>query len=227
MFLYDKKEKSLDVYSFVEDSQAIREYRQSKILEIPERDRVVVAESYSQDMSEIPLFEFYAEQFDINTIPMEYANSQEKNLRYHLLKKGKTSKRNRDILLDKFYSGELTDRNIARIQDLDKIRYYLLYEKTYKAQAYDNRLKRMKNIIELPESLYLLQMLEQEKFSLLEDKDILEQLSLFSLTHLDELNLSEIKRMADCGLTNNSYEQIIGKASNDAHVLNLIKSSKN
>lgn len=227
MFLYDKKEKSLDVYSFVEDSQAIREYRQSKILEIPERDRVVVAESYSQDMSEIPLFEFYAEQFDINTIPMEYVNSQEKNLRYHLLKKGKTSKRNRDILLDKFYSGELTDRNIARIQDLDKIRYYLLYEKTYKAQAYDNRLKRMKNIIELPESLYLLQMLEQEKFSLLEDKDILEQLSLFSLTHLDELGLSEIKRMADCGLTNNSYEQIIGKASNDAHVLNLIKSSKN
>lgn len=159
MFLYDKKDNKLDVYSFNENKDAMVEYRQNEMLAIPERERVVVAESYSYDMSDAPLFEFYAKQFDTTIIPMEEANSKKDELRYHLLKKGKTSKRNQEILLDSYYYGHLSDRNIVRIQDLNKLRYYLLYRSTYTAQPYDNRLKRMDNIIELPESLFLLQML--------------------------------------------------------------------
>ena len=74
MFLYDKKENSIAVYSFNGNKEDMIEYRQNQMLQIPERDRVVIAESYSYDMSEAPLFEQYAEHFDTKIIPMEYAN---------------------------------------------------------------------------------------------------------------------------------------------------------
>ena len=76
MFLYDKKEKSLDVYSFNGKQQDMIQYRENQMLQIAERDRVVVAESYSHDMGESPLFEFYAKRLDTEIIPMEYANSK-------------------------------------------------------------------------------------------------------------------------------------------------------
>ncbi len=223
MFLYDKKDNALDVYSLTGNKQAMTEYRQRKMLEIPERDRVLVAESYSHDMSEAPLFEFYAKQFDTTIIPMEYANSTRNGLRYHFLKTNQASKKNKETLLDSYYFGHLSDRSVARIQDLNRLRYFLLYKTTYSAQPYDNKFKNLKDIIELPESLYLLQMLEQGKFSLLEDKDISDQLSLFSVSYIDELSLDELRKIDKCGITQNAYEKALMKAANDAHVLQLIR----
>lgn len=223
MFLYDKKENSIDVYSFDENKESMTEYRKSKMLEIPERDRVVVAESYNYDMGESPVFEFYAKKFDTTIIPMKYVNFKNGSLSYHFLKTGKTSKRNKKILLDSYYFGNLSDRNVARIQDLNKLRYFLLSKTVYSAQLYDNRFKKLEDIIELPESLYLLQMLEQGKFSLLKNKDISEQLSLFYVSYINELSLEELKKMDACGITNNTYEQILIKTENDAHLLKLLK----
>lgn len=77
--------------------------------------------------------------------------------------------------------------------------------------------------MELPESLYFLQMLEQGKFSLLIDKDIIEQLDLFSLAHIDEINLEELRKMDACGISRNTFEEIIAKSENDECVLKLIK----
>lgn len=223
MFLYDKKEKSLDVYSFNGYEEDMIQYREDQMLQIPEMDRVFMAESYSHDMGESPLFEFYAERLDTEIIPMEYANSKRGKLRYHFLKTGPTSKRNKEILLDCFYYGHLSDRKIARIQDLNKLRYFLLYNTTYSAQLYNSRIRILQDIIELPESLYLLQMLEQGKFALLGDKDISEQLNLFTISHIDEISLAELKKMDTCGITQNAYEQTLNKAENDAHILKLIR----
>ena len=55
------------------------------MLQIPERDRVVVDESYSYDMGEVPLFEQYSKHFDTKIIPMEYANLRKDCFRYHFL----------------------------------------------------------------------------------------------------------------------------------------------
>lgn len=223
MFLYDKKENSIDVYTFNGNSEAMIEYRQNQMLQIPERQRVVVAESYSYDMGEAPLFEQYAEHFDTKIIPMEYANLKKDCFRYHFLVPNITSKRNKNILLDSYYSGQLSDKTVARIQDINKLRYFLLSKVVYDAEIYDNRKKILKDIIELPESLYLLQMLEQGKFSLLTDKDITEQLDLFSLEHINEISFEELRRMEACGLSNNTFEEILTKSENDASVLKLIK----
>lgn len=226
MFLYDKKDNSIDVYSLIGIKQALKEYRQDKMQAIPEREQVVVAESYSYDMDEVPVFELYANQFDSTIIPSEYANSQDNSVKYHILKTGKTSRRNREILLERYYLGQLWDRSVARVQYADKIRYYLLNSTTYTNQNYSHRIKRLKDIIELPESLYLLQMLEQENYPLLWGNDITEQLDLFSFEYVDELRLSEIKKMATCGLTKDSYEQIMIKARNNEPILSLLKANK-
>jgi len=223
MYLYDKKEKSLDVYSFDANQWVMFEYRERQMLQIPEKNRVLVAEAYSHDVGESPLFEFYANRFDETIIPMEYANSKRDELRYHFLRTGKTSKRNREILLDSYYFGHLSDRNVARLQDINKLRYFLLNKTTYSAELYNNRIKKLENIIELPESLYLLQMLEQGKFSLIGDKNISEQLDLFNISQIGELSLDELKKIDAYGITQNAYEQTLAKAENDAHVLRLIR----
>ena len=75
----------------------------------------------------------------------------------------------------------------------------------------------------MPESLYLLQMIEQGKFSLLTDKDITEQLDLFSLAHINEISFEELRKIEACGLSNNTFEEILAKSENDASVLKLIK----
>lgn len=223
MFLYEKKDNSLDVYSFIGNEQAMTEYRRSKMLEIPEKDRILVAESYCDDMSEPPLLEFYVKKFDTSIIPMESLNYQVNELRYHFLKVAKANKINNNKLLDSYYCGNLSDKSVARVQDLDKLRYFLLPNNIYSADRYDNRYKRLENIIELPESLFLLQMLEQEKFSLLKDKDISDQLSLFSVSCIDELCLDELKKMDNCGITQNAYKQTLIKAENDKNILKLIR----
>ena len=144
-------------------------------------------------------------------------------MKNYFLLPGKTSKRNMNILLDRYYNGQFSDRNVARIQDLSKLRYFLLSKEIYSAEIYDNRIKKLKDIMELPESLYFLQMLEQGKFSLLIDKDITEQLDLFSLEHINEISFEELRRMEACGLSNNTFEKIIAKSENDECVLKLIK----
>ena len=223
MFLYDKKEKSLDVYSFNDDKPDIIGYRMNQMFKIPERERVVVAKSFSYDDNDTPLFERYQKQFDTIVIPMILANEKENELRYHLLKTvGITSRRNREILLDSYYFWHLSDRKIARIQDLDRLRYFLLTTTKYTRESWEPRVKILKDIIELQESLYILQMLEQEKFSLLGDKDISKQLDLFKISHINQISLEELKKVDACGMTINTYEQVLAKADNDAHVLKLI-----
>ena len=81
----------------------------------------------------------------------------------------------------------------------------------------------MVDIIQIPKSLYLLQLLLQEKFSTISGEDISEQLSLFNFSYVNNINLDELQKMDACGITENAYSRIINKANNDKPVLKLLK----
>lgn len=229
MLLYDKKDKdSIRVYEFNGNKEDLMQYRIEEMSKIPENERILEAETYAENWRSIsPVFEYYAHVFDEVIIPIEQVNAEKSEHsvhgRYHLLKNVNTGSVNERILLDSYYYGFLNDRNVARIQDLEKIRYLLLKLEIYDSVLYDSRKKIMREIIELPESLYLLQLLEQGKFSLIGDKDISEQLDLFSIDIFNEFSLMELAIMDECGVTENAYERVLEKAKNDAYVLKLVK----
>ncbi len=81
----------------------------------------------------------------------------------------------------------------------------------------------MEEIIQLPESLYLLQLLEQGRFALFDGKDISEQLALYTLAKINEVSMEELQKMDVCGITQDVYSRTIQKAENHAHLLKLIK----
>lgn len=221
MFLYDRDQNVLDIYSFNGKEQKMIRYRKTQMAQDPEMKRVLEAVAFDSDIrGELPLLEFYAGQYDKTIIPMEILNKR----RTHSLGPGIMDKKDKEILLDSYYFGYLVDKEIARIQDLDGLRYFLLSRTAYSSNLYGVR--RLEGIIELPESLYLLQMLEQGKFSLLGDKDISEQLDLFTITHVVQINLDQVKKMDVFGITENAYERAILKAASDEKVLKKLKKNK-
>ncbi len=233
MFLYDKKEKSLDVYDFTANKDDLIDYRMTQMEQIPESERIFVAETHIDPYGDLLLFEKYTgKTFNYEVLSASYADnySEERKKsdvyrRYHVLKSDNRSKRNNEMLLDYYVFGHLADRSVVQIQYPEIIKYYLLKRTSYDFVGSDEYGKnyKMEDIIQLPESLYLLQLLEQDKFTSFDGKDISEQLELYTLAKVNEISMEELQKMDACNITQDAYLKTIKKAENDSHVLKLIK----
>lgn len=228
MYLYQKHGETINVYNFNAKHSDLVNYRVEQMKKIPQGRRVLYAETNSEPIE--PLFQHYMGQLDQITFhyleaddDIRYGDGDINARWYHKLKVDKSNKDACKELLQRYYQGQLTDKDIARIQYESGIRYFLLKNRVYSPDLYDKQLKILNDIIEIPESLYLLQLLLQEKFSLIGDKDISEQLSLFKLSHVDNIHVEDMLKMDACGITDDVSSKVLIKARNDARVLSLIK----
>lgn len=225
MFLYDIKGTTLKVYEFKSNKKDLQDYRIEQLSTIPENERILTAEAYTGPFEETPLLELYMCFIENVAIPIEYINSKEPDScgRYHQIKHIDSISSTEIELLEAYYDGLLNNRKVVRVQDLNKIRYLLLRSNKYENDPSDSRHKIMKDIIELPESLYILQLLEQGNFHLIENEDISEQLSLYSIDIFNEFSLINFAKMDQCGITENIYERALVKSRKDSHILKLMK----
>lgn len=227
MYLYQKQGQTINVYNFNAEHSDLVNYRMEQMKKIPQGKRVLYAETNSEPME--PLFQHYIGQLD--QITFDYLEADDDirygdgdiNARWYHKLKAEENKDTRKELLQRYYQGQLTDKDIAKIQYESGIRYYLLKNRVYTPDIYDEQLKVLNGIIEIPESLYLLQLLQQGKFSLIGDKDISEQLSLYNLSYVDNIHIEEMLKMDTCGITDDVSSKVLIKAHNDAKVLSLIK----
>ena len=86
----------------------------------------------------------------------------------------------------------------------------------------------MGDIIQLPKQLYLLQLIENERFDLLDSDyfdilDISELLSMYSLEKIGDFDSDELKKMDLCGVTNDIYPTVVKKSDSDKKILKLLK----
>lgn len=213
MYLFNKNGNKLDLYNLLPKDKKLYEYRVEKMKQIPDEKKFLYGIT-SMGIENYEIFKLYENKFDIEIIPIQNANGM-----YHRLEETPINS-NKDKLLNAYYNGQLKDKKIARISDLKKIRYLLLNQTQYK---YYPGIKVLEEIIEIPESLYLLSLIEQEKFSLIGDKDISEQISLFKLEQLKGFDLDTIERMDYVGIFPGGYLKTIQKAENDEKILKLIK----
>ena len=80
------------------------------------------------------------------------------------------------------------------------------------------------SVINLPESLYLLELLLREKFELLNDKNIQEQLKLFDISCVDSFSLGTLDKLNGYGMINDeSMKEIDRKIEQSEKILKLIK----
>lgn len=214
MYLYEKNKDKLYIYTFLSDSNKMYEYRVEQMEQI-QKDKRIFRGITGIGIENYEIFKLYENKFDIEIIPIENVNGS-----YHRLESVILGDKSREFLYSNYYFGNLNDNKIARVYDLNKLRYFLLINSQYR---YDFDKKILDGILEIPESLYLLSLIEKEKFSLIKDKDISEQLNLFKLEQIKEIDLETIERMDNVGMVPGCYSNTIEKARNDAYILKLVK----
>lgn len=217
MYLLDKNNDKIDIYYLHPKDKDLFYYRVEQMKKIPENEKIMCGVT-GVGIEKYEIFKNYEDKFDIETIPMGNVNGTYHKLEQDILySEGK----NKERLLARFYLGDLRDNKIARVSDLKKIKYFLLKETKYSRILPDKKI--LDQIIQIPESLYLLSLIEQEKFSLIGNKDISEQLSLFRLEQEQSINLNTIERMQFIGIAPDCYARTIKKVENDSHILKLLK----
>ena len=77
----------------------------------------------------------------------------------------------------------------------------------------------IKNMINLPRSLYLLHLLQQGKYGELISENITKQLSLFDIEYLKSVNILDIKDMIETGLVSGTLFNAVEKANIGSKIL--------
>lgn len=204
MYLYDKNENSFDVYKFEANSEDLINYRKEQMKKVSIDTCIYHAEVRVDDNN--------------NSIFNPNKHS-------FILKHSYVANCHRDNLLNAYYYGYYVSKNINKIKYFNILKYYLFTTNQYNSNFYyDSRnIKYITDIIEIPESLYLLQLIEQQSFSLIGDKDVSEQLNLFTTSKINEISFDELKKVDACGITSNAYDTTIKKAEEDKYILKMIK----
>lgn len=228
MYIYNINKNTLEVYKLKANLADIIKYKKEQMKQIEEDKQILYVETYSGIFGETILFEEYINSSNQDPISIEEANKEKPDRvgKYHKLLYSNPNSIERQTLLEEYYSGKLTNCNVIKIKDVNKIRYLLLKNSKYEKSTTKHTCKILKEIIEIPKSLYLLQLLEQGQFQLLEEVDITEQLGLYTIELFRKINLDELENIDLCELSENVYQNAINKSKNSNHILKRIKNKK-
>ena len=112
--------------------------------------------------------------------------------------------------INNYYNGEYDKNEVVTLQNSE---YLLMLKERYLLGIY------------LTEKLYYLQLLLQEKFELLHDKNVDEQLKLFSVSSFPtySINLNSIKDLIHSRLIKEDYSDIIEKVNNTSEIISKVR----
>ena len=215
MFLYEKEGKDMKVYSLKKDEQALREYRMNQMKQIRAGRRCFYTTEVVESLRDDPTL--LRRNFETDITP--YSELVDK-LRYN------TDKEDCDALLREYYRGDYTNRSVAVIDYYKKLRYLLMVTISPRYAGYPRKNTLcIDDLVELPESLYFLQLLERGKYNLLAEKDVSEQLQYFDFHFVDSFNEQELQKMIKCGILSN--ETLQETLDSNQQAVQFLKSRKN
>lgn len=219
MFLYDRTDNTIDIYEFLANFDDLKQYRKEQIEKILEDERILKARSRVANYGDSHLLE----NLQNNSIIPEEQLTKDGIKEFHYLDTVNNSELS-ELTLLKFFNGSYDDKKIFRIKksnnDLD---YLLLTIDIYNSTLDDANEAVMPNIIKLNKELYLLQMLQQGNYEIIQNEDIKKQLELYSLIYKKSVDLEEIKKLDSYKITDNLYDKIIKKAEIDKIIFNELR----
>ncbi len=212
MFLYENNGEFIDVYKLEPKLEEIKNYKKKEMEMISSGERLWGAFA-TRDGKKI---------LENDT---DFINSRELgNVNYdhfddcgHIFFTCSSASNKR--ILNLYYDTDCSFR-FYKIDGDDDIKYILLFRNLYfpKNTGYD-----MNGIINVPESLYLLEVLLQGRFNLIGNKDVTEQLKLFDIQHYGRINTSVLKNICEYELLTDSYESIINRTNINKNVVSKVK----
>ena len=227
MHLYEKKNNCIGVYDFSAPKDVLEKYRITEMEKIPENERVLSAINHVASTFQRPYFETYDDE-DFNNLIFDYVEAdndasvgRDYNERQVLVEQLYNLK----YLLSSYYSGKLKDKPAIRIRYPYETKYYILTKILYDSAGYSNTgcYYKLEDIIQIPQTLFNLQLIENGSYYLLQNKDVKEQLDIFSLKHINDINLDELSKMKSLGMKCEDENAMLRKAENDSHILKLIR----
>lgn len=231
MLIYDKKDTEIDIYSISANEAKIKYYKK-RIIDSLDEDELFysLTTNSSNIVSKIennlyqPLI--YSNRVFIDNrgwlklIPMKNTFSY-------------NPQRQKEII-EKYIEGEYDNLDIKSI-----IERTFKEDSTYKSHSLllvenflDTRnaiagfrevVFETKNVIDLPNNLYLLYLLQHGEYEKLLSKNIDEQLSLFDIEYLKSVSMIDIKEMIDVGLISGTLFDAVSKVKIGSKVLQKVK----
>lgn len=146
--------------------------------------------------------------------------------KYTTIKKGHINKINEEKseLIDKLYHGEFINKTAFKIDYENKFRYLLLTKEHYKAYFHNNQYLTMEGIIDIPEEIYILQLIEAGKISKVEKQNFYDILNLFEFSFKNQVDIQYLEELKKYNLINNTYNFFIDEEASKAP--NFIKEIK-
>lgn len=231
MLIYDRKENSIDIYTMNPKVEELKKYRKN----VMRRQRIeemfyslktnckdtIERISYCSNV-DIKLLNYDKDtiigvrpwsrlQLMWNVEPCEKEIQQE--------------------LIEKYIEGEYDSVNPVKILECnwDNVKCVELNRllKTTGARIVTKNSQgnvwEIKNMINLPKSLFLLHLLQQGKYGELIFENITRQLSLFDIEYLKSVNIMDIKDMIETGLVSGTLSDAIDKANIGSKILQKSK----
>lgn len=227
MYLYEKNQDKIDIYSFEADIEKLKDYRK-KILDerkkcdifyiLETTDKNIVQKFMRGDRINVTLLERNNYDSQLVTYPKNY---------YSL----KTNELLHQEIIDNYIDGYYEDKmptTVFQKEDGDELFFMdYLITKDVSQISLKNEKKiyyRLDDIIKLPSELSILQFLENGKFDkILNSKiDFSEQLKMFDINKIESISEDVIMEMCKYNLINENYKDIAKKINTAQKILKKI-----
>lgn len=230
MYLYDRDDKTINVYELIGNKEKLAKYKKEELEKaISPEFRFLKAKTTNEkpleDNCDITFWyklesrETYYWSDDYFHFIEGYLLDEEEKLK-------------QEEILNDYYEGKFSKNKVYEVQDYNvetstfEVVKYLLPTRPYEIDEKNFfKVSVMNHILSIPKSLYLLQLIEQEKFYLVKDEDITKQLQLFDVSEkaIESFDLEKLKRADELNLLRNSYEDVLEKVEKSQKILTKVK----
>lgn len=217
MFLYDNKGDYIDVYKLEPKLEEIKKYRKKEMNKIPKDKRCWVATTNDSSLKVLELCDdtvLYEKlhiryrKYGVDVYHKFYPFNGENNFKYL-----------NEYFNDDEFVYDLHNISMSEQNDM----FILCLEKGYKFHRYSTIPYEMEGIINIPQSLYLLELLLQGRTDLIGNNDISKQLSLFDISYIDEIDINVLKSICEYKIVNQSYDFIMKKTDKSKDVIGKVR----
>ena len=220
MKLCELNEGKLNVYLLVPNVVKMHKYKMQEMEKIPKEYQVLRAVTNIKSVLQKAPFD--------TTLQHDKAIFDEVNRfgnrAFHILEPSRI-KSTTDLLETYYKTSTSCCKGCVKIRGAKEIQYLILRNVKY---SYGNPERRLEGILNVPETLYNLELFFNQKYDRLSEEEIVEIISTLYSNKLfvGQIDMNELKKAKDLGLIK-GYPKIIENAKNDEKVLKLINKLKN
>lgn len=229
MYLYDRNDKTINVYELIGNKERLAEYKKDELEKaiIPEFRFLKAKTTDEKPLEDNCDLTFWYKLESRNTY--YWSDACFHRIYYYLLDDEEKFKQER--ILNDYYEGKFNQNKVFEVQDYNvetstfEIVKYLLPTRPYETDENNSKISVMHHILSIPKSLYLLQLIEQEKFYLMKNEDITKQLQLFDISEkpIESFDLDKFRRADEVNLLSNSYEDVLENVEKSQKILTKVK----